>query len=112
MARAHNPFAPKERSKLETPWGVFEVASPNKSRLEAVAAVQREAEQVGDGVEALPHLASIAIRTASACLDKGDEFERAATAAWDADEVELAQLQGAATFVGEEMQAGAAEGND
>jgi hypothetical protein len=111
MARAHNPFAPKERSKLETPWGTFEVASPNKTRLAAVAAVQQEASALQEG-DALERVAELAIAATAVGLDQGDEFEAAARAAWEADEVTLEQLQGAAEFVGEELRGGVAEGND
>lgn len=111
MARAHNPFAPKEASKLQTPWGEFVVASPNKSRIAAAAAVQKEATNLQEG-DALELVAGLAIRATSVGLERGDEFEAAATAAWEADEVTLSQLQGAAEFVSEELRGGAAEGND
>lgn len=111
MARAHNPFAPKERSKIQTPWGEFDVASPNKSRLAAVAEVQRTASGLSEG-EALERVASLAIAACAAGLEDGDRFAAAASAAWDADEVTLEQLQDAATFVGEELRGEAAEGND
>jgi uncharacterized Zn ribbon protein len=111
MARSHNPFAPKEASKLETPWGVFVVASPNKSRIAAASEVQKDAAALQDG-DALELVADIAIRATSVGLENGDEFEAAARAAWDADAVTLEQLQGAAEFVSEELRGGAAEGND
>lgn len=111
MARTQNPFAPKEPSTLETPWGVFAVASPNKSRLAAVAKVQSEAEGLSEG-DALELVATLSIRATAAGLVEGDEFEAAAQAAWDNDAVTLEQLQGAATFVGEELRGGVAEGND
>jgi len=113
MARTHNPFAPKEASRLETPWGVFEVASPNKSRLAAMRAVQLEVEKLGDDVsENLGLLAGLAINACATGLVDGDTFAEAAEKAWDADEVTLAELQGAAGFVSDEIQGGAAEGND
>lgn len=111
MARAHNPFAPKEQSTLETPWGTFAVASPNKSRLAAVTAVQREASALEEG-ESLERVAGLAIRATAAGLDGGEEFEAAATRAWDADEVTLGELRDAAEFVAEELRGGVAEGND
>lgn len=111
MARAHNPFAPKERSRIETPWGAFDVASPNKSRIAAMAEVQKRAAGIDEG-DALELVAGIAIDVTACGLENGEEFKTAALAAWDADEVTLEQLQDAATFVGEEIRGGAAEGND
>ncbi len=114
MARTQNPFAPKpldERSKLETPWGVFVLASPNKTRLAAAAAVQRDAAKLQEG-DSLEQIAGLAISATSVGLENGAEFEAGARKAWDADEVTLEQLQDAATFVGEELRGGAAEGND
>jgi hypothetical protein len=115
MARTHNPFAQKERSKLETPWGVFECASPNKSRLAQIAAMQAGAASLQDEAdtpEALGRLARLAIDATATGLADGDKFAAAATAAWDADEVELGALQDAAQFVQGEIVGETAEGND
>ena len=111
MTREYNPFAPKEASRLETPWGVFDVASPNKSRVAALAAIQRKTENLTES-DALEMFAEIAIESTSVGLKNGDEFAKHAFAAWDNDEVTLEQLRAAAEFVGEELRAGAAEGND
>jgi hypothetical protein len=115
MARTHNPFAPKERSKLETPWGVFECASPNKSRLAQIAELQgsvRALQENSDESDALEQLASLAIEMCASGLADGDAFEAAAKAAWDRDEIELVALQDAAQFVQGEMVGGVSEGND
>jgi hypothetical protein len=111
MAREYNPFAPKECSKLETPWGVFDVASPNKSRTEAMAAIQRKADSLEES-DALNSFAEIAIESTAAGLKNGEDFMREAKAAWDRDEITLDQLRGAAEFIGEELRAGVVEGND
>ena len=111
MARSHNPFAPKERSKLETPWGEFECASPNKSRLAEIAAVQAMAEGLEEG-ESLGRIAELAIAAAAAGLENGAEFAASAQAAGDADELELSAIQGCAEFVTSELTSGAAEGNE
>lgn len=111
MARSHNPFAPKERSKLETPWGVFEVASPNKSRLLAISDLQKRAEALDEGEE-LAQVAALAVEATASGLANGDAFREAALAAWDADQVELEALRGAAQFVADELAGGVAEGNE
>jgi len=111
MARSHNPFAPKERSKLETPWGVFEVASPNKSRLLAISDLQKRAEALDEGEE-LAQVAALAVEATAAGLENGAEFAASAQAAWDADELELSAIQGCAEFVTSELTSGAAEGNE
>lgn len=114
MARTHNPFAPVERSKLETPWGVFECASPNKTRLAQIAEIQDAARALQDGAEdseALQKLAGLAIDMCAAGLADGTEFAKAAHKAWDRDDVELGALQDAATFVQGEL-VGGSEGND
>ena len=111
MARAHNPFAPKERSTLQTPWGDFSVASPNKSRLAAAADIQREAAALQEG-EALERVAELAIAATAVGLEDGEAFADRAREAWDSDAVTLEELQGAAVFVGEELRGEAAEGND
>jgi hypothetical protein len=77
----------------------------------AAAEVQKEAAELEDG-DALEHVAALAIRAVSVGIENGDEFEKAATAAWEADEVTLDQLQGAAQFVGDELRGGVAEGNE
>lgn len=111
MARSHNPFAPRERSKLETPWGTFEVSSPNKSRLLAIGELQKRADGLDEG-EDLAQLAALAIEATASGLANGEVFREAALAAWDADEVELEALWDAAQFVADELAGGVAEGND
>jgi hypothetical protein len=110
MARAHNPFAPKEASTLQTPWGDFEVASPNKTRTELLSAVQKRAEALSEDAD-LGDAALIAIEVCAAGLLNGDEFAKAASSAWDSDQITIAELQGAASFVSDELQSGVAEGN-
>jgi len=115
MARTHNPFAAKERSKLETPWGVFECASPNKTRLAAIAELQDAARQLQDGPDeasALTRLADLAIEMSAAGLADAATFAAAARAAWDRDEVELSALQDAAQFVQGELVGGVDSGNE
>jgi len=109
VARSHNPFAPVEASKMETPWGVFAVASPNKARTKAIGEIQREAKAAGDDPD--PMLAAdLGIRICAAGLEDGDTFLEAARAAWDAGDLTLAQINGAAEFVKTEMTSAA--GND
>ena len=73
MARSHNPFAPKEASTVETPWGVFEVASPNKERLAEIATIQEEARKLGDDPD-IQDSVLLGLRTAAAGLKNGEEF--------------------------------------
>jgi hypothetical protein len=47
MANTYNPFAPVERSKVETPWGVFECAPPNKTRLAKIEELQAKLKAKG-----------------------------------------------------------------
>ena len=111
MARKHNPFAPKEASVVQTPWGDFEVASPNKERLTTIAAIQEEARALGDDPE-IQASVLLGLKTAAAGLDRGEEFLAKAQEAWDAGELTLEQIRGTATFVSEEMQGSAEAGND
>lgn len=111
MARSHNPFAPKEASTVETPWGVFEVASPNKERLAEIATIQEEARKLGDDPD-IQDSVLLGLRTAAAGLKNGEEFLAKASEAWDAGELTLEQIRGTASFVSEEMQGGTEAGND
>lgn len=110
MARKHNPFAKTDPSILETPWGSFEVCSPNKERLAEVAAIQEDAKALGEDPPVEESVA-LGLRTAAAGLVNGAAFLDGAKASWDAGDLTLAQIQDAATFVSEEMRTGAAEGN-
>lgn len=109
MARAHQFAAEQEASTLETPWGVFKVAAPNKERLEEIAALQKEAER--DDVGAV-EAAELGIRSVAAALENGDEFRTHAMEAWNKGQLTLAQIRGAATFVSEEIRGVIASGND
>ena len=109
MARTHNPFAPVERSKVETPWGEFEVAPPNKSRLAAIEALQVEAAALGE--DQIQESVRLGIRSAAAGLNDGEALEEKLLAAWDAGEVTVDQIRSLAEFVGEEISGEAAEGN-
>lgn len=108
-AKSFNPFAPVERSKVETPWGDFEIAPPNKARLAAIQAVQAEAEQIADGD--LEASVALGIRTASMGVERGDELLEALTKAWDAGDVTIDQIRSLAEFVGAEIAGEADQGN-
>jgi hypothetical protein len=110
MARTFNPFAKPERSKVETPWGVFEIAPPNKNRLEQIAELQREAHQLND--DDLAGSVVLAIRTASAGLENGEQVQEQLLKAWDAGEVNVQQIRGLAEFVSAEIAGEVDEGND
>lgn len=108
MARKHNPFAEREASILQTPWGEFTIAAPNKERLAQIADLKTEAER--EDVTPL-QAAVLGIRSVAAGLENGDEFQTHAMAAWDAGEVTLTQIRLAAEFVGGEIRGEVAEGN-
>jgi hypothetical protein len=110
MAETFNPFAPKERSKVATPWGEFEVAPPNKARLEQITKLQAAAAELDE--DAVQESVLLAIRTAAAGLENGGELADALEAAWDAGDVTIDQVRALAEFVGAEISGEAAQGND
>lgn len=109
MARSHSFVAEQEASRLETPWGEFKVAAPNKDRLEQIEQLQAEAG--AENIEAVK-AAELGIRSIAAALDSGDVFLSHALEAWNAGELTLAQIRGAATFVSEEIRGVIELGND
>ncbi len=113
MARSHNPFAPKEPSVLQTPWGDFEVASANKSRLDEIEEVQKEFERLDDDDAAgLKDVIDASMRSTAAGLKDGQVFLEKIRKAWDDDEVTQAEIFAASKFVGEELRGVVEEGND
>lgn len=110
MARTYNPFAAVERSKVETPWGVFEVAPPNKARLAAIQALQTEAESVASND--LEKSVELGMRTAATGVENGDALLEALQSAWHAGEITVGQITDLATFIGEEISGEANKGND
>jgi hypothetical protein len=113
MARTHNPFAPKERSKVETPWGVFEIAPPNKARLAEIDALREEAMKLDadDNSQSLEASVLIGIRTAAAGLEDGEKLREALEAGWNSGEVTVEQIRSLAEFVGAEISGEVNEGN-
>ena len=109
MARTHNPFAERERSKVETPWGVFEIAPPNKVRLAEIEALQVQAASLADG--ALEESVVLGIRTAAAGVHDGEKLSEKLLAAWESGEVTVDQVRSLAEFVGEEIAGEVDEGN-
>jgi hypothetical protein len=109
MARTHNPFAAKERSKLETPWGVFEIASPNKTRLAQIDEISKTAQALAD--DDVLGIADMSMRSAAAGCENGDELLKHLRAAWDAGDVTYEQLLDMSQFVTSEITGGVAEGN-
>lgn len=107
--KTHNPFAPVEASKLETPWGTYSVAAPNKERLQQISALQKDASR--DDVTPV-EAAELGLRSVAAGLDHGSEFLEKALDAWNDGSLTLAQIRSAADFVGEEMQGVVSAGND
>ena len=102
MARSHNPFAPKEARKLETPWGTFEVAMPNKSRLAQAEAAQKrfetiDGEDVEEAVEALMDMIAAGVL-------EGDKLREELSKAWDADDVTFAQITDTTSFISAELR--------
>lgn len=110
MARTHNPFAQFERSKVETPWGVFEIAPPNKTRLQLIADLQREADSLDE--TDLAGSVILAIRTASAGLENGSEIEAQLVRAWNDGEVNVSQIRSLAEFVSDEIAGEVEAGNE
>lgn len=110
MARTHNPFAEVERSKVETPWGVFEIAPPNKARLGKIAELQQAAQALND--EDLEESVLLGIRTAAAGVDNGERLQKQLTEAWNAGEVNVQQIRSLAEFVSTEIAAEIEAGND
>lgn len=109
MARKHNPFAEREASVLQTPWGDFKVAAPNKERLSEISALQKDVEAAeSDTMQS----AELGIRSVAAGLEDGESFRVKALAAWDAGDLNLAQIRSAAEFVSEEIQGEVEAGND
>lgn len=113
MARTHNPFAARERSKVETPWGTFEIAPPNKARLAEIDALRAEAASIDpdDGEQSLEASVLLGIRSAAAGVERGEELREALQKAWDSGEVTIAQVRSLAEFVGEEISGEVDEGN-
>ncbi len=109
MANTYNPFAPVERSKVETPWGLFEIAPPNKARLAKIEELQAAAESLDDS--AAQDSILLGIRIAAVGVKNGDELETKLIAAWNAGDITVDQISGLAEFVGAEITGGAAEGN-
>jgi hypothetical protein len=109
MARTHNPFAAVERSKVETPWGVFEVAPPNKARLAEIEALQKEAASIAD--DDLNGIVGVGMRTAAAGVERGEELLKHLQTAWDAGELTVVQVRSLAEFIGAEIAGEVDEGN-
>jgi hypothetical protein len=111
MASTYNPFAPVERSKVETPWGVFEVAPPNKARLAQIEQLQREGAEIPD--DDMAGGVRLAIRLAAAGVLDGEKLQEKLEEAWDAGDVNLLQIRSMSEFVGNEIAGEvAAAGND
>lgn len=110
MARTHNPFAQAERSKVETPWGVYDIAPPNKARLQLISELQREAAELHE--DDLELSVVLAIRSASAGLENGSELESQLVRAWNAGEVNVQQIRSLAEFVSNEIAGEVDAGND
>ncbi len=111
MARTHNAFAPKteEASKIETPWGVFNIAPPNKARLEQISQLQKDASV--DDIDPVM-AAELGLRSIAAGLANGEVFLEKALGAWNAGDLTLGDIRATAEFVGEEIQGVVSAGND
>lgn len=113
MARTHNPFAPVERSKVETPCGVFEIAPPNRERLAEIDALRAESALLDpdDQAQSLEASVMIGIRSAAAGLKDGEKLREWLEAGWKAGEVTVEQIRSLAEFVGAEISGEVNEGN-
>lgn len=109
MARKYNPFANVERSKVETPWGDFTVAAPNKERLALIDALQKEAESLE--ADDLVGTIALGMRSAAAGVERGDELLNKLTESWDAGDLTVAQVTGLADFISSEIAGEVEEGN-
>ena len=109
MAETFNPFAAKERSKIETPWGTFQVAPPNNTRLALIKELQEQALELDD--DAMEESVELAIRMASAGLENGGKLEASLLTAWNAGEVTTDQINAMSTFIAGEIAGEVEAGN-
>lgn len=110
MARTHSFSKQDERSKLETPWGVFEVGKANKRLLRALAPIEKELVEAQESND-LEKIVELTLNLIELGVVDGETLGEHLRTGWDDGSIGVDELTGTAEFLSEELF-GAAEKND